>query len=295
MTPSGLAILYFHGSGWHFLDKDVATRPMFRHLAAQGHVIMDVAYRLCPEVNWREMAGDPKRAVAWMKAQAANYNVDPQRIVLAGGSAGGHLALLTAYAPHQPEMTPDDVAEADLSVGGVVSWYGPTDMRLYYEYARTLFDTKVGPIAPESTAWLTDRIVESLGFEMRLPETWKPEQIVHEAMMEGLLGGAPKEAPLAYRLFSPVEHVGPHCPPTLLLQGEHDPITSAAGVRQMAQMLREAGVCSVYVEYPQTEHAFDLILPHISPPAQAALYEVDHFLARLVTGAASDLNRRRCG
>jgi acetyl esterase/lipase len=123
-----------------------------------------------------------------------------------------------------------------------------------------------------------------MGFEMKLPDTWDTEQTVHVAMMEGLLGGAPEAVPDAYRLFSPVEHVGPHCPPTLLLQGEHDPITSADAVRQMAQALRNAGVPAVYVEYPRTEHAFDLILPQVSPPAQAALYEVDRFLARLARG-----------
>jgi len=280
-TPSGLTVIYFHGSGWHFIDKDVGTRPMFRHLATQGHVVMDVAYRLCPEVNWQEMAGDPKRAVAWMKAQAANYGVDADRIVLAGGSAGGHLALLTAYAPDQPQLTPEDVADADLSVRGVISWYGPVDMRVYYTCADILFDTLIGPTAREATARLTDRIVETMGFDMKLPETWKPDQTVHKAMMEGLLGGAPEEAPEAYRLFSPMEHVGPHCPPTLLLQGEYDPITSAVAVHKMARMLRNAGVPTVYVEYPKTEHAFDLILPQISPPAQAALYEVDRFLALL--------------
>jgi len=63
---------------------------------------MDVAYRLCPEVNWQQMAGDPKRAVAWMKAHAAEYSVDTTKIVLAGASAGGQLALLAAkvYRPH---------------------------------------------------------------------------------------------------------------------------------------------------------------------------------------------------
>ncbi len=48
VSSSGLAFIYLHGGGWHFLDKDVGTRPLFRHPASEGHVIMDVAYRLCP-------------------------------------------------------------------------------------------------------------------------------------------------------------------------------------------------------------------------------------------------------
>jgi acetyl esterase/lipase len=51
VPPSGLAFIYMHGSAWYLLDKDVGTRPFFSHLAAQGHVVMDVAYRLAPETD----------------------------------------------------------------------------------------------------------------------------------------------------------------------------------------------------------------------------------------------------
>ena len=139
IAPSGLAFIYFHGSGWHFSDKDVGTRPMFRHLSAQGHVIMDVAYRLCPETEWRGMLGDVKRAVAWLRINAAEYGVDPARIVLGGGSAGGHLALLAAYTADDAALTPVDVMGMDLAVRGVVSWYGPPDMRFYAEHTTPIF------------------------------------------------------------------------------------------------------------------------------------------------------------
>jgi acetyl esterase/lipase len=281
VPASGLAFIYLHGSGWHFIDKDVGTRPLFRHLAAQGHVVMDVAYRLCPEVNWQQMAGDPRRAVAWMKTHAAKYGVDPTRIVLAGGSAGGHLALLTAFAPDHTVLTPADVQGMDLSVCGVVSWYGPSDMRVYYTYAGIPFAMPVGESNQDAGSRFADWITGAMGFEMKPPASWRPEQSVQEAMMHGLLGGSPDEAPEAYHLFSPVAHVGSHCPPTLLLQGEHDMIVSAEAVCDLADKLRAAGVPVVHVEYPQTEHAFDLILPQISPPAQAALYEAERFLALL--------------
>ena len=71
MPSSGLAFVYLYGSAWWILDKDFGTRPLFRQLAAQGHVIMDVAYRLCPEVDIYGMVGDVKRTVAWMMSSAA--------------------------------------------------------------------------------------------------------------------------------------------------------------------------------------------------------------------------------
>lgn len=49
-TEITVTLIYFPGSGWWVLDKDFGPRPFFRQLVAQGHMIMDVAYRLCPEV-----------------------------------------------------------------------------------------------------------------------------------------------------------------------------------------------------------------------------------------------------
>lgn len=279
-TPSsGLAFIYLHGSGWHFLNKDVGTRPFFRQIAAQGHVIMDVAYRLCPETDWRGMVDDAKHAIAWMKANSARYGVNPQRVVIAGGSAGGHLALLAAYTDRHPDLTPDDLTDVDLSVRAAVSWYGPTDMDVYYSYAGTRFSSIVREGGDTLAAKLTARVVGTMGFEMRTPEHWQRGVTVQEAMMRALLGGTPDEIPETYRAASPVTYVTPACPPTLLLQGEHDDITSAEAVRILARKLEQAGVPVVFVEYPQTEHAFDLILPEVSPVAQAALYEVERFLA----------------
>jgi acetyl esterase/lipase len=82
------------------------------------------------------MVDDAKRAIAWMKAQGPAYGVNPQRVVVGGGSAGGHLGLLAAYTPTEAALTPPDVQGHDLSVRAVISCYGPTDLRAYYEYTR---------------------------------------------------------------------------------------------------------------------------------------------------------------
>jgi len=95
------------------------------------------------------------------------------------------------------------------------------------------------------------------------------------------LGGTPEEVPDRYDLASPITHASADCPPTLLLQGEHDFIMPPDGARQLHRKLVEAGARSIYVEFPQTTHGFDLFLPQVSPVAQAATYDVDRFLAWL--------------
>jgi acetyl esterase/lipase len=97
-----------------------------------------------------------------------------------------------------------------------------------------------------------------------------------------MLGGAPDEVPEKYALYSPINYVHPGCPPTLLIQGEDDLITSVDATRQLYQKLVEAGVPAINVVFPQTDHGFDLALPKISPTAQSALYDIDRFLALMV-------------
>ncbi len=265
VEATGLAFVYLHASGWWILDKDSGTRPLFRHLAAQGHVIMDVAYRLCPEVDMYEMVGDVKRAVAWMKANADKYEVNRGRIVLGGASAGGHLALLGAYIPHEPRFTPADVQGLDLSVRAVVSYYGPTDLRSCYYH------------------WDQTRVIglPRVGIGMPGAANMKKE-MTQVGRLDTLLGGHLHEVPEVYELASPVSHVSADCPPTLLVQGEPDVFTPAAPTRVLYHRLIASGVPAVKISFPMTEHAFDLILPKVSPTAHAALYYLERFLALMV-------------
>jgi len=260
---SGLAFVFFHGSAWYMGDKDFFTRPFFRHLVAQGHTVMDVAYRLCPEVDIYGMIGDVKRAIAWMKANASRYGVNPEKIVLGGGSAGCHLALLAGYAPQHPELTPEDVKSADLSVCGVVSYYGPTDLLAAYQHENQQQFVDLPPV-PIGKSLDSNEIMRIVG------------------RFDILLGGHPQDALDTYQLASPITHVHPGCPPTLLIQGNQDLLVPVDATCALYTKLVESGVPAINVIFPWTDHAFDLYLPHISPPAQSALYDVDRFLALLV-------------
>ncbi|MGC9349187.1 MAG: alpha/beta hydrolase, partial [Anaerolineae bacterium] len=272
---SGVAVIYLHGGGWQAFDKDVATRPFFRHLTSQGHVVMDVAYRLARETDMAGMLGDTKRALAWMKRNGTRYGVDPSCIVLTGGSAGGHLAMLAAYTPNHPEFDPEDLRGIDTSVRGAISYYGIPDLRtLEHHWSEQTMN-------PLATA-----LGRMLGFfpqEGYLP--WSK-------LVRRLFGGPLHEVQEDLLRFSPVAYAGPHCPPTLLLQGLHDHITPVEDVRALHELLRAAGRPAVLVELPQVEHAFDLIALQISPPAQVALYDVERFLALLAPDAHPQRSKR---
>lgn len=272
VAPSGLAVIYLHGGGYTAFDKDNGTRPFFRHLTSQGHVVMDVSYRLMPETTLLGMQGDVKRAIVWLKRNSARYGVNPQRIVLVGGSAGAHLALLAAYAPTLPQCTPPDVAGEDLSVRGVVAFYGAGDLRPIHRPR-----VAPGPVARVVRSALTTL----LG---RWSHATIPVDVWGDEWNRLLLGGDPSAWPELLQEVSPITHVGPSSPPTLLLMGGDDVYVAESGAMlELHHALLTAGIPSVYVEFPRTDHAFDLILPEISPVTHAALYDVDRFLALMTT------------
>jgi len=261
---SGLGIVFIHGGGWTSMNKDMLTRPFFRHLTAQGHAVMDIAYRLSPEVDMFDMIGDVKRAIAWMKDNASKFGVDPNKIALVGSSVGGHLAQLTGYAPQHPDLTPDDLKNVDLSVCGIVSSFGPSDLLVEYDYGQVKQRSENRPPVPIGTKLEAN------------------QEFLFSGRLDMILGGHLQDIPETYQLFSPITHVHPDCPPTLLIQGDKDMLVPLEITIALYQKLIESGVPAINVVFSGGEHAFDLLLPQISPPAQSALYDVDRFLALLL-------------
>ena len=280
VPASGLAVVYLHGSAWYILDKDVGTRPLFRHLAAQGHVVVDVAYRLFPETDLPGMVADAKRAVAWLKNHAADLQIQPDRIVLAGGSAGGHLALLAAYTPDDPTLTPAELAGSDPGVRGVVSLYGQADLAAVYDHTSQQKTCRPEDPQPDWEAppppWMA-RLFGSNAPRLGL------QRMVAAGRLDWLVGGTPSQVPDRYAQLSPVHHVHPGCPPTLLVHGRHDEMAPIAAMQQLHRRLEQAGVPVTAVYLPHTDHAFDLLATVWSPQARTAIHVLERFLAVLAT------------
>jgi acetyl esterase/lipase len=265
IKPAGTGILYLHGSAWHYGDKDIGTRPFFRHLAGQGHIILDLAYTLAPKADLKDMLADVDCAIQWLKSNGTKYGIRPDRIILMGGSAGGHLALLAAYLHAESSAQ-------DLSVCGVVSYYGLTDLISLNRYLESLYKSDLNSAI--------DRLF------MHYYENFSDGLIVHpKDLLPNLLGGTYEKIPDQYRAASPLYHAGPHCPPTLQIFGAHDIAGVQQGILRLHQALVAAKVPSVYIEIPDCDHGFDLILPQLSPTAQTATYYTERFLAILSSNA----------
>lgn len=215
------AVVQVHGGGWIAGSRLEQGIPLLNHLAANGWVGFNVDYRLSPRATLPEHVIDVKRAIAWVRNHAEELGVDPTRITLTGGSAGGHLAALAALTSDDPTLQPG-FEDADTSVAAAVPFYGVYDMldtdAVYYEGLRS----------------------------------WLLEQVVIKRRRD--------EDPDAFRSVSPTHRVHPGAPPFLVFHGDRDSLVPVDDARVFVRRLRAVSRNEVlYVELPGAEHAFDLM------------------------------------
>lgn len=126
------AVLCIHGGGFRAGKRD-SYNALCIKLAENGFVAATITYRLAPKHQFPAAVYDCKAAVRWLRANAAKYQIDPARIGVTGGSAGGHLAQFLAVTAHQPQFEGDGGnAEQSSEVQCVVNVYGPSDFTKSY-------------------------------------------------------------------------------------------------------------------------------------------------------------------
>lgn len=122
------AIIFVHGGAWKGGNREVYHYYCVK-LAEKGYVVATISYRLTGVAPFPAAVQDVKCAVRWLRAEAERLHVDPDRIAMAGGSAGGHLSLMAGYVTDHPELEgTGGNPEVSSRVQAVVNFYGPTDL-----------------------------------------------------------------------------------------------------------------------------------------------------------------------
>ncbi len=115
-------VIVIHGGGWVNGTKESMVKKYCLPYLEQGFVVCNVEYRLAKVATAPAAVQDVLKAAAWFHDNAKRYKVDPKRIVVTGGSAGGHLALMVGLTPKSAKLGPET------RVAAVINWYGITDV-----------------------------------------------------------------------------------------------------------------------------------------------------------------------
>lgn len=120
-------LVFIHGGSWKSGDKDDYRRYLVDY-AGKGYTTATVSYRFSQEAPFPAALDDVVCAVKWLKTHAAEYQIDPSKIAVIGGSAGGHLAMMLAYHAGDASYTSECESDAEADVQAVVNLYGPADL-----------------------------------------------------------------------------------------------------------------------------------------------------------------------
>lgn len=122
-TTDGPTLVYLHGGSFRRGRKSREARALLHRLARRGWTCISATYRLSPAARFPDHVVDAKKVVAWVRAHGPEYGANPAVVVVAGSSAGAHLAALAALTPNDPVFQPGFEA-ADTSVAAAVCLYG---------------------------------------------------------------------------------------------------------------------------------------------------------------------------
>lgn len=120
-------LIQIPGGGWSVNDKRGQGYPLMSRMVELGWICVSINYSRSPRSAWPAHIIDVKRAIAWVRANIADYGGDPEFIAVTGGSAGGHLCSLAALTPEDKHLQPG-FEDADTSVQAAVPHYGVYDL-----------------------------------------------------------------------------------------------------------------------------------------------------------------------
>lgn len=259
-------VVFVHGGGWVSGDKRENTMPGVFKFPSQGYALACVEYRLVPDVRWPEPLEDVRAAIRFLRAHAAEYNLNPEKVAIMGNSAGGHLANMVAALAGRPMLQGCRYGNLEQSdaVQCLISIYAPTDLYLCDLCDRTTYE---------------DQLMATGGMVARGNDGRKGMEKPHNQLMDASCIDNPQLAASA----SPLQYVTADFPPALYLHGIQDHVVpyslSVAMMRKVNEVTGD-GRATLKL-YPQADHGApelktDEVTNEILDFIDAALWEGPH-------------------
>jgi acetyl esterase/lipase len=225
-NANGAAVIWTVSGGW-FSSHEHINLDFLRELLSRGYTVFAVVHGSQPHFTVPEAVADMNRAVRYIRVHAGEFGIDPNRIGISGGSAGGHLSLMIGTAGSTGnEKAEDEVERASSRVQAVACFFPPTD---FLNYGTPGFE------------WLNQGIKDPLRAPFDFKE-WDAARKYFAPVSEE------KRREIAQGI-SPAYHVSSDDPPTLLIHGDKDYLVPLQQSELMIEKFNAAGVpCELIVK-----------------------------------------------
>lgn len=221
-NANGAGVLWMVSGGW--MSSHEAINPaMMRDFLKRGQTVFMVVHGTQPKFTMEEILADVDRSVRFIRRNAARWNVDPNRLGISGGSAGGHLSLMQGArgSAGKPDA-PDPVDRESSRVQAVACFYPPTDLLNYG--------------AEGESAWtLLERFLKPV-FGPQADDRANHKKLARDA--------------------SPIYLATSEMPPTLIIHGDQDKLVPIQQAEVMIRRLEELKTPSRLIVKPGAAHGW---------------------------------------
>lgn len=235
-------LVFIHGGSWVEASKSNIKRTfrqyVLKTLNRNGFAVISVDYRLANKnINHiQHQISDCKDAVRWVRLHGQEFGLDPDNIGIWGASAGGQLAMMTAYTNDTIYTGDDNLKSVSAKVNYVVDTYGPTDLN-------TLFRTNLNPFLTTFAKLCVRKVILKRNKQLKCVTGFDIETQKKRVMQ-------------LCREFSPINYVNKNCCPTLLMHGAADTTVKIEQSIKMFIELRKCGVDAKMIRFKRLKHSF---------------------------------------
>ena len=213
------AIVYVTGGGFINANKDNGIQ-LRMHLAEAGYVVASIQYRVAPTAKFPQPLEDVKSAIRYLKAHADSYGIDPERVGIVGGSAGGYLTAMAGTTSGTTTFDKGENLSVTSDVKAAVDLYGLSDLtRIGDDYSDAVKEAHKSAGATEAL-WVNG-----------------------SAVFGGKDGGIQADAKAA-KAANPITYISKTSAPMLLMHGTKDFVVSPSQTDLLFQALQEKGIPS---------------------------------------------------
>lgn len=223
------AIVFITGGGFIHANKDNYIQQRMA-LAEAGYVVASIDYRVAPTATFPQPLEDVKAAIRYLKTHAKQYNINPNKIGVFGGSAGGYLSAMAGTTTGSKQFDKGENLEQNSNVQAVVDIYGLSDLtNVGADYSKEVQDRHKSAGATEAL--------------------WVNGSPIFGGKDGGILADPEK-----VKAANPLTYISKQTPPFLLMHGDKDALVSPSQTEILHQALVAHGIESTRYIVKDAQH-----------------------------------------